>query len=185
MDNLTLCKSRPFLWPSSLPLFPQIVCSEGFIRASHCCLFSEGLPNSDKLSWLNCKSNTVVFSSLFILQFYMMSQRNALFRLKMLWICLLAAKDSLRLPPLPSLFLKSTQPAVIIPSFGMTSELYTMLQAGQSPGHWTHLDYQDATIWMPRPWAVIKRINPAGNNVPPTTHAGSTVPGLASHMGVW
>lgn len=146
MDNLTLCKSRPFLWPSGLSLFSQIVCSGGFKRASHCCLFSEGLSNSDKLSWLNCKSSNVVFSSPFLLQFYMMSRTNALLGLKMLWICLLVAKGSFRLPPLPSLFLKSTQPAVIIPSFGMTSELYMMLQASQSPGHWTHLDYQDATI---------------------------------------
>lgn len=44
-------------------------------------------------------------------------------------------------------FLKSARPAVITPSLGMNSELYMMLQAGKNPGHWTHLDYQDATYW--------------------------------------
>lgn len=140
MDNLTLCKSWPFLWADDLPFFPPLVCSsEGFTRGSHCCLFSKSLPSPDKLTWLNCKSNHALF----------WLKENALFRLEMLWKCLLVALGSLRLPPLPTPFLKSARPAVIIPSLAMNSELYMKLQAGQSPGHWTHLDYQDATIWTP------------------------------------
>lgn len=65
------------------------------------------------------------------------------------WKCLLVAQGSLLLSPLPTLssvWAVSAQPAVIIPSLDMDSELYMMLQISQSPGHWTHLDYQDATI---------------------------------------
>lgn len=75
----------------------------------------------------------------------MMNQRKCTFQavdaLEMLVSC---TGLTLASPAFP--FLKSPRPSVIIPSLGMNSELYMMLQAGQSPDHGTHLDYQDATI---------------------------------------
>lgn len=142
-----------FYCPMTYLFSPADCSSKGFIRGSHCCSFSKGLSSTDKLTWINCKNNNALFSFHSSSNSTWSLKENALFRLQMPWKCLLVAQGSLLLSPLPTLssvWAVSAQPAVIIPSLDMDSELYMMLQISQSPGHWTHLDYQDATIWMPQ-----------------------------------
>lgn len=198
MDSLTLCKSQPLL--SADAFFPPSGhISEGLISGSLCCLFSKWL---DQFALSNWKSSIVLFFYLSILLRSSSSRQDVSKTMyfsgwRCFGKCLLVAQGSVLLPPLLTLSPRVPGHAVIILSLAMNSELYMMLQAGQSPGHWTHLDYEDATIWMSRPCAVfyflfffdLMKMKLRFNNVgvpvhaPPTFHAGSAVLELVSPMG--
>ena len=64
----------------------------------------------------------------------------------MLWKSLFVAQDSFWLPPLTPFPQEHPASCNYPPLLGMNSELYMLLQAGQSLSHWTHLDYQDVSI---------------------------------------